>query len=405
MIDNVVIVSDFGYVEGGASNVAIRTAEGLIKKHPDVTVYFFCGKQPKTAFLSGKNIKVVCTDQKELKEQKWLGLFRGLWNAKSYRMLKNLLARLDQRRTVVHVHTWTKVLSPSIFFALRNQKNVLLTLHDYFAVCPNGAFFDYGTGRICRKKALSLSCLTSNCDRNSYAEKLWRFCRSIIQRPLMDRIDNRIVLSDISASIFENYMPEKHYFRLLNPLVGTKRSRIAAEKNSKYAYIGRLDDEKGVLFLARAMRRIGADIIFIGEGRLRTQISEILPEAAITGWVDSAEIYPHLQDVKCLIFPSLWYETFGMVVVEAGSMGIPSIVAEDSAAAELVQSHETGMVYSTYDMEDLMEKVHQFELHSSETLRTLSLHNYETFNDRKFSQDVYLDGLFSIYGKLSRHEY
>ena len=45
---------------------------------------------------------------------------------------------------------------------------------------------------------------------------------------------------------------------------------------------------------------------------------------------------------RCLVFPSLWYETFGLVVDEAAARGIPAIVSDISAAAERVIEGLTG---------------------------------------------------------------
>ena len=40
------IISDFSYVEGGASNIAIATAQELSIKFPNKKIHYFCGKGP-----------------------------------------------------------------------------------------------------------------------------------------------------------------------------------------------------------------------------------------------------------------------------------------------------------------------------------------------------------------------
>ena len=59
---------------------------------------------------------------------------------------------------MVHFHGWTKALSTSTF---RTVKSLglpsIVTLHDYFAACPNGGFYDYQQNAICTRRAMGAS--------------------------------------------------------------------------------------------------------------------------------------------------------------------------------------------------------------------------------------------------------
>lgn len=69
---------------------------------------------------------------------------KGIYNRKAGKLLEDLLNTLKENETIIHVHTWTKVLSSAIF-AIADKKNipVFLTVHDYFLTCPNGGCYDY----------------------------------------------------------------------------------------------------------------------------------------------------------------------------------------------------------------------------------------------------------------------
>lgn len=402
MIENFVIISDFSYVEGGASNIAIATAQELSIKFPNKKIHYFCGKGPADTRLDRDNIQIYCTNQKELKEDKFIGLFQGLWNFKSAKALRTLLNSLDDRRTMIHLHTWTKVLSPSIFNEISTKNNLVMTLHDYFALCPNGAFYNYKSTKICQKKVGSLGCFFTNCDRNSYVEKIWRFLRNIIQKKYIHQINNFIVLSNLSEQVYKTDLKAKSYYKLTNPLMKTNKKRIEIEKNIKYAFIGRLDEEKGVLLLADAIKGSNCEIIFIGDGKLKNLIRKILPNAIITGWIDQNEIQYYLQDVKCLIFPSLWYETFGLTVIEAGSYGIPSIVSQESAASELISNYKTGLLFSSLDKKSLIEQINRFENESFESLQKLSIQTNQIYNSNLFSLENYVQKLNQIYEEIMK---
>jgi len=54
------------------------------------------------------------------------------------------------------------------------------------------------------------------------------------------------------------------------------------------------------------------------------------------------------------VFPSLWYETYGLTVSEAAARGIPAIVSDISAAAERVKEGVTGWRFRSGDPGDLV---------------------------------------------------
>jgi len=66
--------------------------------------------------------------------------------------LRALLAEKDPAHTVVHVHTWTKALSP---FALATghatRISVIVTPARFFHRLPNGGFFEHGANVTCTR--------------------------------------------------------------------------------------------------------------------------------------------------------------------------------------------------------------------------------------------------------------
>jgi glycosyltransferase involved in cell wall biosynthesis len=131
-----------------------------------------------------------------------------------------------------------------------------------------------------------------------------------------------------------------------------KRPPVAVERNGRILYVGRLDEEKGVRLLARTAAGLGLPVTFVGDGPLRAEI-EAMPGATVTGWVTPEEVQHHLDSARCLVFPSLWYETYGLTVAEAAARGVPAIVSDVSAAAERIEDGVTGWRFKSGDTEDL----------------------------------------------------
>ena len=179
----VVVLNDFTYVQGGASGVAIDGAIALAAL--GLEVIFVGAVGPVSPGLLSAPLRVVCLDQAEL-----LGVARhpgvvlqALWNRKAGRAVEAILADLDPASTVVHVHGYTKALSAMPVMRARNLGfAVVCTLHDFFAACPNGAFFDYAAGVPCERVALSWECGVARCDKRSHAHKLFRVARGWVQR-------------------------------------------------------------------------------------------------------------------------------------------------------------------------------------------------------------------------------
>jgi peptidoglycan/LPS O-acetylase OafA/YrhL/glycosyltransferase involved in cell wall biosynthesis len=353
----VVVLNDFCYVQGGASKVAIDEAVSLAKT--GVNVIFIGAVGPPCPELRAAPLTIECLDQRELLD---VGrhpsvVLQGLWNAKAARHARRILETLPRASTVVHLHGYTKALTTSpVKIARRLGFPVVCTLHDFFAACPNGAFFDYARQVPCPRRALSAGCIATRCDKRHYVHKLFRVARGLMQRyhgRFPRNVQHYISLSERSAAILGPYLPtEARLHRLPNVTDVVREPQVSLADNRTILCIGRLDLEKGVRLLAEVVRQLGLGVTFVGDGPLRAEI-EGIPGVSVTGWVSPDEVRRHLAQARCLVFPSLWYETYGLVVAEAASRGIPAIVSDISAAAERVQEGVTGWQFRSGDPADL----------------------------------------------------
>ena len=65
------------------------------------------------------------------------------------------------------------------------------------------------------------------------------------------------------------------------------------------------------------------------------------------GQQGKAAVAALMRDAEFLIFPSEWFETFGLTIIEAYATGLPVIAGAVGAAAELVHDGTTGLLYET----------------------------------------------------------
>jgi glycosyltransferase involved in cell wall biosynthesis len=352
-VRSVIVLNDFCHAQGGASRVAIDEAVALRSLGLEVT--FLGAVGPIASELSLSGVKTICLQQPQLLEaaRRPTALLLALWNRQAYQAMQSLLDTVDRRHTIVHLHGYTKALTTTpALAASRAGFAVVCTLHDFFAACPNGAFFDYRKEQPCSLHALSTRCLVTNCDKRHVVHKAYRVLRGVAQRHAVGfpaSVRDYITLSEQSARLLRPYLPKDARFHPLTNIIDVARAPpVDPAANRRLVVVGRLDAEKGVLAAANAARRVALPIVFVGDGPLRAEVEAT--SARVTGWLAPDQVRREVEQARCLVFPSLWYETFGLVVDEAAARGVPAIVSDISAAAERIVNGETGWIYHSGDM-------------------------------------------------------
>jgi len=92
---------------------------------------------------------------------------------------------------------------------------------------------------------------------------------------------------------------------------------------------------KGVLLLPEAILRASEQLnrkltlVVAGDGPSDNQLNKLAArwniDIELLGWVDVATRSRLMQDADLLLAPSVWPEPFGLVGIEAGRLGLPSV--------------------------------------------------------------------------------
>ncbi|MDF2882792.1 MAG: glycosyl transferase group 1 [Clostridiaceae bacterium] len=400
ILKNIVIVNDHCYANGGASKVALTSAIGLKKRGYNVILFSAVG--PAMKELEGSGVKVVNLGKYDiLNNPNRMGAFiSGIWNKNAENEFRILLDELDNKNTIVHIHTWTKALSSSVVrTAINNNNKIVFTLHDYFTVCPNGGFYNYKTEEICDKRPMWPKCILCNCDSRKYSHKIWRVLRQLMQNNkglIPSGIKNYIYISEISKNILKPYLTKDAFFYYVkNPVDIEKEEPVDVGNNDNFIYIGRLSKEKGCLLFARAAKELSLNAVFVGDGELKEEIKSIYPKAKITGWVEKETIKEELKKARALVFPSLWYETLGLTVLEAQAKGVPAIISNTCTASEIVKNNETGLWFKTGDVEDLKEKIKS--IMNNDVAEAYGKNAYESYWENDFTIENHVNQIQKVY--------
>lgn len=398
-LKNVVIVCDYAFFEGGAANVAMQSVLAFAK-YTKLKVYCFAGSGEPCEELKNSGAKVIALGMPDLlgNKNRVDAFLKGIYNRKSGNELKKLLCTLNREETVVHIHTWTKVLSSSVFKVCEEMGfDTYLTVHEYFLACPNGACFNYVDQNICELEPLSMACLKCNCDARNYPQKLWRCIRQVKQNSVIRHNDNLnyIFISSYQEKQLRRRVPEiKHRYLVKNPINVGVRVQIEAEKNSDFVYIGRLSGEKGPQLFCEAVTKAGVHGVVIGKGILEEALKSKYPNIEFAGWQGKEKINEYLKKTRALIFPTLWYEGSPLTVPEVQAHGIPCIVTDCSSAIDDIVQGKNGEVVET-DVDKMAAAINRFK--NDEYVRELSRNTYQMFDEKRGSEKWYVENLMKIY--------
>ena len=271
MIERIVVINDSSVAKGGATGLSLASALAFRKRGLAVTL--LTGDAGQNSELDEAGVEVVALGQDRLLSSPMHKvLFSALYNGSAKDMVAGWIARNDTPGTVYHLHGWAQILSPAVFQALKPvSSRLVLSAHDFFLVCPNGAYAFLNNGAVCQLTPMSAACVRANCDRRSYAHKLWRVARQSVRQSLFDfRREAPPVLAIHEAMrpfLVRGGIPEAAVRTVPNPVRPFLTERAQAERNREFLFIGRLEDGKGpdLAAAAAALESDDADALLLEE--------------------------------------------------------------------------------------------------------------------------------------------
>ena len=131
-----------------------------------------------------------------------------------------------------------------------------------------------------------------------------------------------------------------------------------------FLYVGRLVKLKGVDTLIHAFRRYpDADLVIVGDGEERDSLKALaggMPNVVFAGAKDQAQLAALYRDAIALVMPSIGYEVFGIVLIEAFAQKTPVIVRRLGGMPEAVEDSGGGLLFSREDeLLDAMRRLQQ----------------------------------------------
>lgn len=379
-IDRIVVIHDYSVAEGGAGILALKAVEQYRARGYPVTLIT---GQASTDHLEDLGVAVCGLNSIGLLERSALGAMRdGIHNKDTVAMISRWIAEHDTPGTVYHLNNWAQILSPTIYKALRPVAHrTLVTCHDFFNVCPNGSFLNFGTSEPCEARPLSSECFFKQCDRRNAIHKYWRFARHLHLNQVAKFDHNPATFSFIHQEMREKFrragFSAPDTVVIPNPVDAWTNARIRAEKNTGFLFVGRLGRDKGADIAMKATADAGSTITMIGSGELEASAPRLFPHARLTGWLKPGEIAAYARHARALIVPSRVTEPFGLVILEAAMSGLPVIVSNSAYLAHDVEQMGFGRRFSVNDPRRLVDLIEMFA-HDDGIVEEMSRRAFET---------------------------
>ena len=162
-------------------------------------------------------------------------------------------------------------------------------------------------------------------------------------------------------------------------------------------YVGRVSVEKNLPLLSRIFRRRrDARLLVVGDGPFRSRMEQEAPAAHFTGFLTGVELSRAYASADLFAFPSET-DTFGNVVLEAMSSGLPVVVTDKMGPRELVEHGSNGFVASNgQEFESYLNRLIQ----DPELRRTMGARSRKMALERTW--DTVFESLFDSYRQVIR---
>ena len=353
----------------GAGQYPVKTYED----HPNVTVH---GLKSPFGFLSP-----LATQQ------------TGFPFFKSARIRQILEKGFD----VIHYHN-ISLFGPQILEYGQGIK--LYTMHEYWLVCPTHVLFRFNRA----------ACIRPHCFTCSLTYKRppqwWRYLGLL--EAAVKHVHAFIAPSRFSRDKHQQMgvnIPIVHlpFFVPAEEAGSPARERPFSEvpEEPYFLFVGRLEKLKGLQTLIPLFRRYPkAQLVIAGAGSYEPELrrlAEDIGNIRFLGYLFDRQLQALYRQAVAVIVPSLCYEVFPLVVIEAFRKQTPVIVRNLGGMPEIISESRGGFVYNTeLELVAVMDQL----LADPLCQRELGLRGHAAYQ-RNWTAEAHLDGYFALIREIA----
>lgn len=258
---------------------------------------------------------------------------------------------------VIHFHN-TSLIGPA---ALRYGRGIkLYTMHEHWLVCPMHILWKFDREACTRQQCLQCTV------RGHRPPQVWRYTGFLARQ--LRHVDQFIAPSrftrdkhrELGLNVPTAVLP---YFLPYESPPASDEEVAPPHERPYFLFVGRLIRAKGAQTLLPLFKAYPhADLLIVGDGdyaaTLRAQAREI-PNVTFLGAQPYKRLRALYRHAIAVIMPSLCYEVFGIVLIEAFAARTPVIVRKLGALPEVVADSNGGFVFD--DDRGLLEAMRRLQ--------------------------------------------
>jgi len=288
-----------------------------------------------------------------------------VWSQRYYQRFRGMVREL--RPDVVHFHNTFPLLSPSVYVACQREgARVVQTLHNYRLLCPKATLYrDARPCEDCLGRALPWPAVLHAC-----------YHESVPQTALIAGMLGLHRLRGTWTNEVDLYITPTAFARRKFIQGGLPAGKVTVKPNfvehdefhraaagDYVLLVGRLVEHKGITTVIDAWRQLRTNVPLrvIGDGPMAPEVEQFAtqnPEVSFLGRQSHDAVLEQMRGARALLFPSTWYETFGITIVEAFASGLPVIASDiGPVGSELVADGKTGLLFPAGDSASLASRV------------------------------------------------
>lgn len=264
------------------------------------------------------------------------------------------------RYDVVTFHNISLIGGPGLLRYAGDAVSLYMA-HEHWLVCETHVLWRHGrelcTGRECFRCAINYR----------RPPQLWRYT-GLLEREI-ERVDTVIAMSRFSAEKhrefgFPREMEVLPYFLPDPEREGPPRVEGASPHARPYFFFaGRLERIKGLDDVIPVFRDLpDADLVIAGDGTHADALRALargMPNVQFLGRVAPDDLRQYYQHAVALVVPSVCYETFGIVLIEAFRQGTPVIARRLGPFPEIVEQSGGGELFG--DRTELLQAMRRLQ--------------------------------------------
>lgn len=343
---------------------------------------------------------------------------------------------------IFHVHTFMGLHIEALQACRKLGVKIVYTTHDYFGLCAKVNFLNC-ENRVC-DSIIPDKCVV--CNNNSVSlnkiiflqSRLYRFIKDsgiinklyfikkinnrkknqslyekkidkvnfidlmLYYKKMFNMIDKFLFNSNVTKAIYNKYLdvPGKVISITHNNILDNRVLKKYDDKVLKVTYLGPQEQYKGFFLLTNVMKKFKSmkkeDIQLSVYGDNKYRNNQFNANINFYGRYNYNTLEKIFSNTDVLVVPSIWYETFGFIVIEALSYGIPVIASKKVGAKDILVDGEIkyGIVVEDNEEElygvledirvnrDILKKIN-FNIVNSRFSLSLDDHYYKIKNEYK----------------------